>query len=287
MAIALNVVARRPGLFKRERQLYVRPVDAPIKSCGRSALEKMIKHVLEKFEKEHARPLTDEVRIWLAAQLRSYAELDELRRIHQKLSELPTKEDLNESLRDLCGAIIAHLRGLNEKLSAEHPGLISVEKHLGEIKSKMGSLGEDIYTVKVMLKELRDLLRERDLELLPRSLHPRKPGVILAYEDAQGRKRYISAWDGMIIGRSGLDVVIKDEEGRVVRRLGVQDLFVSRMHAMLLFSGNKPVLKVLTDKESNTRTGYKIGDKIVETIVQKGTYTLEDGCIINAGLHEV
>jgi len=258
----------------REGQVVVCPacgcsytVRRALSEEDRAALEKLIGHVLERFEKEHVRPLAEKDRAWLAAQLRGYAErmFEEVRPIHERLGELPTRDDLEEALNRLRREIIAYIQELVERLVPKHPGLITV--------------GRD--EVRVMLEEFIRILRESGLGLLPPQ--PREPKVWLAYTDMRGRKRIIRVRKGMIIGRSGLDVVVKDEEKRVVRKLGVQDGCVSGVHAMLVFSGGKPVLKVLTERKTNTKIGHRIGGKVVETVVQKGTYPLEDGSIITLG----
>jgi len=280
----------------REGQVVVCPacgcsytIQRVLSEEGRAALEKLIGHVLERFERERARPLAEGVKTSLSAALKSYAErvLNNIKLIHERLGELPTKEDLEESLRVFHEKIIAYFMKLSEELGEQRSGLISVEKRLEVIEDEVSALSEEVrrvfYVINVRLEELFSILKERGLGLLPPELPLRRPRVWLAYRDMRGRKRIVLAQDGMIIGRSGLDVVVKDEEGRIVRKLGVQDSCVSGIHAMLVFSGGRPVLKVLTERKTNTRIGHKIGDEVVETVVQKGTYPLENGSVITLG----
>ena len=256
---------------------------------GKAALEKMVEHVLRRFVEEHARPLAEDVKAWLAAQLRNYAELvlEEVRVLHDRLGEMPTKEDLEEGLRGLHEAIVAHLTKLGEEFRAQRSDLISVKKELETVEGAVSFLGEEIrreiYVIKVMLEDLVQLLRERKLGLIPEGLTVKKPMVFLAYKDMWGRRRIIPVQEGMIIGRSGLDVVIRDAHGKVVRKLGVQDICVSRVHALLMPSGGKLKVRVLTERKSGTKIGLKVGDRVVEEVVQKGTYTLEDGQVLTLG----
>ena len=186
--------------------------------------------------------------------------------------------------------ILDRITSLEERFAKLEERFANLEERFARLEEKFAKLEERQTRLEEEMRDTRRVLTIIAHRFGVISESSFREGMKYVVEEVLGvakvSRQILRDDEGLVYGHPSdveVDVVIKDEEGRVVRKLGVQDGCVSGVHAMLVFSGGKPVLEVLTERETNTRIGHRIGDKVVEAVVQKGTYPLKDGSVITLG----
>ncbi|RLJ09709.1 MAG: hypothetical protein DRP15_02725 [Candidatus Aenigmatarchaeota archaeon] len=223
-------------------------VEKTLNETTKDALKKIIDQVLQKYDRK-----LEDFGENMANTFISYADqtIREIRGFYEKNRQLPTKSDIEELLSNstnmIMNTIASHIEALQKRLGEEHAG----------IKLEIKRVGEQVISIKGLLKPIIDLVKE-----LPRPPHPSltlPKEIRLTYKDDRGQIREFSLPKGeIIIGRDPYSFEIQARTPKEILNLGIFDATISRKHIKILFNGKNIYIEDLKSKNGTHINGEKL-----------------------------
>ncbi|OYT25987.1 MAG: hypothetical protein B6U95_08185 [Thermofilum sp. ex4484_82] len=223
-------------------------VEKTLNETTKNAIKKIIDQVLQKYDRK-----LEDFGENMANTFISYADqtIREIRRFYEKSRQLPTKSDVEELLLNstnmIMNTIASYIEALQKQLGEEHAG----------IKLEIKRIGEQVISIKGLLKPIIDLVKGLPGPLLPSLTPPRE--IRLTYEDDRGQIREFSLPKGeIIIGRDPHGFEIQARTPKEILNLGIFDATIGRKHMKIFFNGKNVCIEDLKSKNGTYINGEKL-----------------------------